>query len=332
MQKRYSPEEYLYASARIRALEAHFCAKNPINGLLDGGNSADAIAALFEAAGVAPGADCREAPVEEQLLAALRGGMATVAASVPNQEIVALVALPYDCHNAKAYLKCKHLGVDPLPLTIDAGTLPVADLVAALKQTGTAPLPRHLKGALAEAEEAFAKTRDPREIDFLLDRALFADLAEIAAGLPFAAPIYRAKTDLANVLICLRLCRHSGEQATPLLAKSFLPGGTLDEGFFAPLAERGEEALVSALTAKTPYGSVFEDASGRSLADLEKRADDEITRRLQGAKKLPFGGEVALAYLLALDTTVKNLRIVLSGRENGLDRAALCTKVRESYV
>ena len=332
MQKSYSPEEYLYASARIRALEAHFCAKDQLNSLLDGGNAADAIAALFEAAGVAPSSDCREGSTEERLMAALRGGMATVAASVPDQGIVPLVALPYDCHNAKAYLKCKYLGVDPLPLTIDAGTLPVADLLAALKDTGTAPLPPHLKGALAEAEEAFAKTGDPREIDFLLDRALFADLASIAAELPFATELYRVKTDLANALICLRLCRRGGDTAAALLSKSFLPGGALGEGFFASLIEQGEEALVKALVTQTPYASVFENAVGESLADLEKRADDEIITRLLGAKKLPFGGEVPLAYLLALDSTVKNLRIVLSGRESGLDRAALCTKVRESYV
>ena len=332
MQKSYSPDEYLYASARIRALEARFCAKDQLNNLLDGGNAADAIAALFEAAGVAPTARGREEAVEGSLLGALRGGMATVAASVPDEGIVALVALPYDCHNVKAYLKCKHLSVDPTPLTIDAGTLPVADLLSALSTTGTAPLPRHLKAALAEAEEAFAKTGDPREIDFLLDRALFADLAEIAATLPFATDLYRVKTDLANSIIALRLCRHNPGTAAALLAKAFLPGGTLGEDFFAPLLELGEEALVSALTAKSPCGFVFEGAVGTPLADLEKRADDALAKRLSGASNLPFGGEVPLAYLLALDSTVKNMRIVLLGRQNGLDRTALCAKVRESYV
>ena len=99
MQKSYSPEEYLYASARIRALEAHFCAKDQLNSLLDGGNAADAIAALFEAAGVAPASDCREGSAEERLMAALRGGMATVAASVPSTAAMAAAqSLPPGTH------------------------------------------------------------------------------------------------------------------------------------------------------------------------------------------------------------------------------------------
>lgn len=330
MQKGYSPSDYLYASARIRALEARLATKEQLAALTDGGDPAEVIAALADAAGVTLTRELGD--TEAALVAILKGGMATVRASVPDGGIVRSVALPYDCHNAKAYLKCHILGIDPTPLLIDAGTVPVKELLTALKENNTALLPTHLAEAFGAASDAYAKTADPREIDFLLDRALYLDLAEALVDLPFAAEWLKAKTDLLNILICLRLLRGNKEIAKALFSKSMLPGGTLNESFFAPFFSEGEGLLISTVSAQTPYGKVVQGAEKCALSELEKRADDELTRHLADAKRLSFGAEIPFAYLMALDGIVKNLRIVLGGRAAGLDRATLRSRVRENYV
>ena len=331
MQKGYSPSDYLYASARIRALEARLATKEQLGALAEGGAPADVIATLFEAAGVAPTAERNGKDAEAALLAVLKGAIATVAASVPDQSIVHLIQFPYDCHNAKAYLKCHYRGIDAAPLLIDAGSVPANDLQAALKKNDRTLLPSHMSEAFSEAEEAYAKTGDPREIDFLLDRALFEDLADAANAFPFAKEIFEAKADLANILICLRLVRSNPLTAEALFGKAALPGGTLEKDLFAPAFTQGEHAFLKALAA-TPYQTVVKNAKASTPAELEKRADDYITKRLSTAKNLPFGAEIPLAYLLALEGIIKNIRILLSGRAAGLDGATLLSRVRESYV
>ncbi len=331
MHKSYSPSDYLYASARIRALEASLISKEQLGTLLDGATEKDVLAALADAAGVGLSADSKDGDVEAALLSILKAGIATVAASVPDKTIVHLVQLPYDCHNAKAYLKCHYRGIDATPLLIDAGSVPAQDLLAALGKDDLSLLPKHLAAAFTDAKEAYAKTADPREIDFLLDRALYADLGETASALPLAQELVSARADLTNCITCVRLLRGNTATAAALFHKSMLPAGTLDEGFFAPLLEGGEGALFAALL-ETPYKTVAKDAEGVTLAALEKRADDYITARLLAIRHLPFGAEIPLAYLYGLEGTLKNLRILLSGKRAGLDGAALRSRVRESYV
>ena len=167
----------------------------------------------------------------------------------------------------------------------------------------------------------------------MIDCALYADLAEAASGLPFAETLVSARADLTNCIICLRVLRgKSPDTAEPLFHKSMLPAGTLSEAFFAIAFEEGEAAFLSALAKKTPYGAVVADADKCTLAEIEKRADDHITALLQGVKYLPFGAEIPLSYLYALEGAVKNLRILLSGKRAGLDSDTLKARVRESYV
>ena len=331
MQKGYSPSDYLYASARIRALEARLSGGEQLNALAQGSSPADVIAALFDAAGVTPPADHTAEDVEAALLAVLKGAIATVAGSVPDVRIVRLVQFPYDCHNAKTCLKCHYRGVEATPLLIDLGSVPANDLMTALENGDASPLPQNMAKAFSDAKEAYAKTGDPREIDFLLDRALFADTAEAAKAFSFAEELFGAKADLANIIICLRLLRSSPLVAEALFLKAMLPGGTLGKETFDLAFGEGEDAFLRAL-ASTPYKKVVEQSRESTPAELEKRADDYITDRLIAVKNLPFGAEVPLAYLLALESTVKNIRILLSGRSAGLDCTTLLSRVRKSYV
>lgn len=327
----YSPMDFLYASARIRALEAKLIGRERLLALCSGTED-DVLSALAEAAGVSPAARGGELDPEDALLTVLKEGVAMVSASVPNPAITHFVEYPYDCHNIKVYLKCNVLGIDPTAFFIDAGSIPTKALLAALQENNLAALPKELAAATLTAKGAYAKTGDPREIDFLLDRALFADLLSEASDFPFAKELVSARADLTNLLICLRLLRGNSKETTAaLFQKSMLPAGSLNEEFFLTGFGEGERALL-ALVAKTPYAAVANGADKCTLAEIEKRADDYITARLKEVKRMPFGAEIPLAYLYALEGAVKNLRMILAGKKAGLAADALLARVRESYV
>lgn len=327
MQTRYSPTEYLYASTRIRALENGLIGKAKLDTLLLAATNEELLAAL-KAATTAQGDD-----VEAALLAMLREGIDSVKRSIPDASLTHVIEYPYDCHNVKSYLKATARGIDPATLLIDAGTVPAGGLINALEAGELSLLPPHMAAAVPAANEAFAKTADPREIDFILDRALFEDLSDAAAGLPFAERLISARADLTNVLVCLRLLRGKHRKiARTLFGQAMLPGGRLPESFFEVGFHEGEGALLTALVVSTPYGRVAAGADKRTMAELERMADDYLTALLREVKYLSFGAEIPLAYLWGLETSIKNVRILLASKKAGLDDATLRERIRESYV
>ena len=323
MAKRYDPTEYLYVSARIRALEGRLLSTEQWNRLVELSDQDEILAAFTDGrAETARGEACAEA--------ALRAAISTVAESVPDKRLPLFLQYPYDCNNVKALEKCRRCGADPAELLIDLGSIPVKDLKAALENELLERLPPHMSTALLQAREAFEKTADPREIDFILDKAAFADMAEAAAPFPFAAELVTVKAELIDLLMCCRLIRmRSPDLGRAMLDRAALSQGRFEKQTLLDWYDAGEQALLDGIFG-TPYAKIFDKEA--SLFQIEKRADDYLMSLVRRARSVIFGAEVPIAYLMALETEGKNLRILLAGKRAGLDSTAIKARMREHYV
>ena len=329
MAKRYDPTAYLYTSARLRAMENALVGKERLARLAELSSSEEILRALV-AEGVAPvtradGTLDGEAMLEGMMLSAL----ATVRESVPDPDITLFIQYPYDCNNVKVLEKCRIRGISPEGLLSHLGSIAPEALTAALQENDLSLLPHHMREALPAAREAFAKTRAPREIDLHLDRALFLDMADAAAPFPLAARLVATRIDLINTLTFLRLC-DGGEVARALLVQALLPGGTLPVAQFVKLLDGGAEALGLWL-GSTALSPLFA-ADITTHAARERAADDLLMRLVREAKGVTFGAEVPIAYLLATEVSVKNLRILMAFRDIGRTADPAEGGLRESYV
>ena len=321
MAARYLPEDYLYASARVRAREARMPGAAQLRRWGEAGSVGELTAALA--------ADGYTGDVEQILFDSLRTAFDTVRVSLPDPAAVAFLQYPYDVHNIKVYLKAAARGVDPLPLSIDLGTVPVAQLGDALEGKEYA-LPAVLCEAAARARAQFEQSKNPQEIDFVLDRACFTAMRDAAATIPFAADLVAMRADLVNVQMLLRVMRLGlGEAGRALLLQALVPGGTLETEFLLAQYEQDEAALAAALS-RTPFAQLW--GSDTSLSALERRADDLLMARVQRVKYIPYGAEVPIAYLWGLESAVRNLRILYTGLLSGADKGEIAKRVRESYV
>lgn len=321
----YRPTDYLYISARLRAKETGLVGRERLARLCELAD-ADAVLEALEADGVlrpAPGADA-----EQAMLSRLREELADVLSAVPDPTLFAFLQYPYDCHNVKSALKCYYRGVSPRELWLELGTVPT-EAISALPGEVPQELPPHMREAVSAARTAFEQNGDPREIDFLLDAACFADMRDAAAPLPFAADLVATRADLTNLGICRRLlAMHAGQSAMTTMEHAFLPGGHVPlEALLAALSE-GEEAF-RALVSKGAYHAVFE---ADSAAEIERRMDDFYLEQARHAAAVPFGAEVPIGYLIGLEYAVKNLRILLAAKRAGADAATLKGRLRECYV
>ena len=321
MIKRPTQSDYLYASARIRAIAGRQGWQKEIERLLALPDTTATRELLRDVAG---------APSQEDAIEhILREAFHTVAESIPDPALTLFLKYPYDCHNLKVLEKSRRKGTDPAPLMIDLGSVSVKELQTVWENGDLAALPAHLASAVTEAREAFDKTANPREIDFILDRALYADMAA-AAQLPLAADWVNAKAELTNLLICCRLLRSENEDAgKSLLCRARLPVGRYGEDDLLRLYDSGEEGIQKALL-RTPYEGIFE--SGMPFSTIERQIENHLSALVRPYASIPFGAEVAVSYLLQMHVVAGNLRILLAGKAAGLDTPTIKSRMRDCYV
>jgi V/A-type H+-transporting ATPase subunit C len=190
-----------------------------------------------------------------------------------------------------------------------------------------------MRMAAEEAVALYAKTKNPQLIDLTLDKACYRDMlsAAMASGDDFSKRLVVARIDLTNVLTVVRILRmKSGEAGKALMEEAFLEGGLLSR---ADLLGKTEETVWEELR-YTCYGSFAHAAAegNGSLSGIERAADDFVMEIVKETKFIPVGAEVMIAFLLAHEYEVKNLRIVLAGKEAGLSPSVIRERIRKSYV
>ncbi len=327
----------MYASSRIHALERYMVGRERMEVLADCRCVEDAVAKLAEYGLTLPEdfGDVTPAAWEEMLLGALKHAYAEVEGAVPDPAPFRSFRYPYDCNNLKVAVKCAIRGIPTEGLLYDFGTVPAEDVEAILREgKETAHFPPAMANAVRVARERYAATGDPRAIDATLDQACYADMLSALAALGDDTVVgwMRAKLDLVNVVICLRILRMKrGAAGEAFLTDTLLPGGTLPESFFTSAYAAGESGLWAALI-PTDYTRLARLGDAPALSAVEKAADDLWMERVRRDARIPFGAPVVAGYLVGWESAVKNIRILLAAKAAGLSQETLRERMRESYV
>lgn len=339
--KTLQPTEYMYASARIRALENRLVGRERIEVLVDARSAGEALDRLAEYGVTPPESEgVSSAPTqtvlrEDMLLVILREAYAEVEGSVPDPAVFRYFRYPYDCNNLKAAVKCAIRGISAEGMLFDFGTVPAAHVEEALREGKLDVFPAAMSAAVPRAREAYDRTRDPRVIDTVLDAACYEDMLREATASGDATLLgwLRTKIDLVNILTCLRLLRMDmGRWGEGFLGDSLLRGGTLDESFFTKGYAAGEGGFWDALYT-TPYHTLRRvEGEPRPLYAVEKAADDLYMALVKEGARTPFGAAVVGGYLVGCETSVKNIRIILAAKDAGLSPDVIRERIRVSYV
>ena len=330
-------KDYLYDCARIRALEVGLVGKDRLEELLGAKTLEEVLQRLSEmGVSVISEPETGRFLREETLLAILRKAYADVVSAAPDDKALSLWLYPYDCNNVKAAIKCFFRNIDPRPMTFDFGTVEIETVVQMVQTGDFSTLPPFMSEAATAAMEAYSKGRDPQRIDLILDAACYADMQAAAreSGVAFAERLVRIKIDLTNILTAVRVLRmNSGALGSRLLESALICGGALDLRDLTAWCEEGEEALWSHLTYGAYAGlAALVAATDRTLTSVERCIDDCFTAVVREVKFTPYGADVLIGYLLAREYEVKNLRILLAGKELGLATETIRERMRNGYV
>ena len=325
--------DYAFATAKIRAMETKLLNREKMDAMLDAVSIDDAVKVLIEAGyGISGG----ESGYDTALADELKKTYDYINGIVPDRGIFNVFRVRNDYHNLKVILKSNFLGGVDDPPFVGNGTADPGKLAEAIRENKLSDLPEIMRAAIVKATDAFNATSDPQMIDIIFDGAAFEQMRALAGESknPMLKRLVNENIDFINIRSFIRVKRLLKSQE--FFAKVFLTGGKIERKFFTDRLTDSIESLMKDIrtygySKVTDPGLAGYAATG-TLTLFEKLSDDYTLDSLRGAKLLSMGIETIIAYLYARETEFKNVRMILTGKMNGIQAEAIRERLREPYV
>lgn len=334
-----SDTRYAYSVARIRALERRLLDRAKIETMLEAKSAQDVLKVLAETDYGPLIGEIKDVHQYEQILTGERKRIYDLLLKMaPQKEIIHLFAIKYDYHNLKVLLKAKYLDEDASDLLVDTGTIAPEELGRMVVEEDYRSLPADYRKAVEAVKSAYSQTGDPQEISFILDRALYANLMRLANEYKssFLQEYFRVQIDLLNIGTFLRV--KNLNKSREFMENILLDDGTLAKGVFLKLYHEPEtvDALVSRLN-MTVYAPIVEEgardwAKTHTTTHFEKLADNFLLEHAKVAKRINFGAEPLLAYLIAKEIEIRLIRMIMVGKLNGIPIEEIRERLRDVYA
>ena len=309
--------DYVYAVARIRVLEKSLLSDSFIEQLV---NTADvaAIKRLLTEKGWEEDLSLEEEKIRE-----------TVSSLGASPDTFDILNLPESYHNLKAGIKDaaserRHTGA------YYEGVEPSADRIEKiLDEKNWAALPEHMRKAAEETYEVFLHTLDGQLCDVMIDKACLEAVRSL--GKASKEEVIRDYAETTVAVSDIKIAARCALTKKPkdFVKRAIAPCDTLDTDRLINAACESPEKLMEYL-ALTPYKEAGE-ALGASFSEFERWCDNAMIGAMKPQKVNPFSVGPLFAYVIGRRNEIKTVRIILTGKENGLSNEAIRERVRQMY-
>ena len=255
----------------------------------------------------------------------------------PQKAVVDILAAKYIFYNSKVAMKAKYTGksADYLfsPITEPAGSV-LTEYIRNGEQSEF--IPEYIKQAVRDAENAYEEAKDPQDIDIILDTHMFRHMlllcGEVKNG--FITEYTKMCVDFHNIKALMRI--KSMDKGTRFLNKCLVSGGLTDTEFFLSHYDKSPDVIASVF-----YYKYFGDMMKKGIetynrtgnfSELEKLFDDYLIEYTKKSKYIAFGPEVLFTYLLSKENEIRQVRILITCKNNGIRTETLRERLRDNYV
>lgn len=319
---------YPFAVAVVRSKENNLVSKDKLMQMAEAPTAEEALRILSESGyGSLPADEIHD--FEKLLSAQLSDAYRSLAGLIPDDKLVDIFLYKNDYHNIKVLIKQTVSGIDGSAYLIDGGTVSLDTLKAAFEERKFTDLPDLDIAAVNEAMEEYAKTKDGRYIDLILDRACFKTMAEAAqkSKNDYVIGYVERLADVTNIKTFIRIKRRG--KNFKIFEDAYVSGGSLDLETFAEAYESDNPEAV--LTGRG-YDQVCKDFMTESFTKFEKNCDDFIMSYVKDARYKSLTPEPIVGYIIGKETEIKCVRIIMTCKLNNIDTETIKERVRESYV
>lgn len=320
-----SGRDYIYAVARIKTKELSLLSRQDMETLLSCGSYNDCLRVLKDKGWGAAGESAEGilSAEEEKTWALMRE-------LTDDMTPFSVLLCPTDFNNLKAAIKCVISNTEPHQVFLPGGTVEPERLLQAVREKEFSLLPEELKATAEEAYPLFLETQDGQLCDVTIDRHCLA--AILQKGKELKEPILLQYAELfcavSDIKIAVRCCKT--KKSLQFAQAALSACGTIDVDELAKAACAGLTELFAYLD-KTEYAKAAE-ALKQSNSAFEKWCDDKVMELVRDQKNEYFTVGPLFAYVVARRSEIASVRIILSGKLNGLDDEMIRERVREMYV
>lgn len=320
-------DNYAYAVARIRSLESSLFTDSTIEQLLTCPDFDRAMEFLAEK-GWGDGETGKDA--EQTLKRETEKTWELIRDLKVDLSVFEVLSLPHLYHNLKAAIKEVCAGRSQADVFYDDTSITPEEMMRIVREKDFPLLPEHMRRAAAEALEVMLQTRDGQLCDIIVDRAALDAVAQ--AGKNAREEVIRAYAEefvaAADIRIAVRAARTGKNRM--FLERALAPCRSVSVQRLGAAALSGVEAVCSVLAQEGYQEAV--DALSESNSAFERWCDNRMIRTIRPQKYRAFTAGPVAAYVLARENEIKTVRMILTGKQNGLPDMALRERVREMYV
>ena len=317
-------EEYTYAISRVRAKELSLLTQQDLEQLMECQTEEECLQILYEKGWGKDGERETILSVETcktwEFLREL----------VPDLTGFRIFLIPADYHNLKTAIKSVVTDRYPERRYLLWGTIEPDVLEEAVRNHRFSDLPEDMQASAAKAFETLLHTRDGQLCDTVLDRAALLQIQK--AGRQSENHLIQRYAELLLATSNIKIAVRGQKLGKPLgfFQEAMAPCESLDIGDLARAAVSGQDAVMEYLS-HTDYAQGVE-ALAQSSSAFEKWCDDNRMKLMKTQKTNPFTIGPLVAYLLARETEIKAVRLILSGKRNRLDDRIVKERLRDLYV
>ena len=251
----------------------------------------------------------------------------------PSKIPIRLITLKYFYHNLKVIIKEDIGKRDLKDLYMNIGDFDLKEYRDALVKGSKKNKYFEL---IQRVEEIYEEKKDPQLIDIYLDNAYFTELLELAEESQVDLFIEYAKNliDFTNIRTLLRAKKQ--EKDVEFLRQIIIEGGNVRKETYLDLLNRELSSDTEVFKKLEIYKYIKEALDSfkerGNLSDFEREMDNYFIDLIKDVKYITYGPEVIFANVLAKEMEIKNLRIILVSKLNGLDSEFIREKLRDTYV
>lgn len=329
--------DFTHAVARLRVMEKRLLDKNKVERLLDS-NGAEEVLRILQETAYGEGINNIESAYEYEKV--LKEELINLYDSLykisPVKDVIDIMSMRYDYHNIKVLLKAKALGKDLSNILIPIGTIPVDILKNSILTGELNPLGKYIADAIKDIEVKFEESKDPQVIDVLLDKYMFNNMLSRAKELDidYITRYVQESIDITNIKTMLRVKKQNKDGR--FLEAVLIPNGTINERIYIEGLNDSLEGFIAKIS-RTEYSKVLSSileeytASG-NISSLDALYDNYIMNHAKDAKRVNFGPEPIIAYIIAKETEIKIIRIIMVGKINNVSTEIIRERLRDLYV
>ncbi|MCH4031015.1 MAG: V-type ATPase subunit [Lachnospiraceae bacterium] len=317
--------KYIYAVARVRTHEKDLLDAGFMDQLAAAKDESSALKMLHEHGWGSEGMKAEEifSQKEDETWAFMRELLGDI--SVFN-----VFFYKNDFHNLKAAIKESCIAGTHPGIFAARGTLDPKWIQEKIENRRFADLPESMSEVAKQATDTLLSTRDGQLCDILVDAGALRAIKK--AGQASGNEILKQYGELtvasSDIKVAVRASRMG--KSLDFMKMALVPCDTLDVKELGEAAARGEDAVYDCIN-RTPYHADV-DILKKSMARFERRCDDRLIEAIRPQRHNSFGLGPLAAYVLATETEIRSVRIILSGKRNHFPEEYIRERIRLTYA